>query len=198
VPLPEGVHKVISKGRTYYYWSPNRGTGREGERIRLPNADANPIAFAREIEMLRKAAEPCRTMARWRISPGNIATAKDFKSLSESTRTSYGLHLDRLDRVWGPLPFELNDGAVLAVRDSLSSTPGMANQLLSVGRTVWKWGASIGVRSNQFLLVRDLPIPDRGHIPWPAWAVDKVCRAPILILCAWSVSASWSAGANPI
>ena len=65
---------------------------------------------------------------------------------------------------------------MLAVRDSLSGTPGMANQLLSVGRTVWKWGASIGVKSNQFLLVKDLPIPDRGHIPWPAWALDEVCK----------------------
>lgn len=177
MPLPEGVHRVISKGRIYYYWSPNRGTGREGERIRLPNADVNPIAFAREIELLQRAAEPVPADGTVAYLTRKYRDSEDFKSLSASTRTSYSLHLDRLDRVWGPLSFELNDGAVLAVRDSLVNTPGMANQLLSVGRTVWKWGASIGVKSNQFFLVKDLPIPDRGHIPWPAWAVEQVCNS---------------------
>jgi hypothetical protein len=176
VPLPEGVHKVISKGRAYYYWSPNRGTGREGERIRLPSADENPIAFAREIERLQKAAEPVPANGTVAHLTRKYRESEDFKTLSESTRTSYALHLDRIDAAWGPLSFELSDGVVLALRDHLAGTPGMANQLLSVGRTVWKWGASIGVKSNQFLLVKDLPIPDRGHIPWPAWAVEEVCK----------------------
>jgi hypothetical protein len=96
VPLPEGVHKVISKGRTYYYWSPNRGTGRECERVRLPNADANPIAFARQIEMLRKAAEPVPDDGTVAHLTRRYRDSEDFKSLSESTRTSYSLHLDRL------------------------------------------------------------------------------------------------------
>jgi hypothetical protein len=42
VTLPEGVEKktVRKRGKiyTYYYWNPGRGTDREGERIKLPNA----------------------------------------------------------------------------------------------------------------------------------------------------------------
>ena len=83
MPLPEGVHKVISKGRTYYYWSPNRGTGREGGRVRLPNADANPIAFTREIEMLRKAAEPVPDDGTVAHLTRRYRDSEDFKSLSE-------------------------------------------------------------------------------------------------------------------
>ena len=175
VPLPEGVHRVLSKGRAYYYWHPNRGTTRAGRRVRLPDADANPVAFLREIERLGNAGEPVPTEGTVAYLTRKYRESEDFKSLSESTRTSYSLHLDRIDRAWGQLSFELGDGAVLAIRDNLSATPGMANQLLSVGRTVWKWGASIGVRLNQFLLVKDLPVPDRGHIPWPAWTVERVC-----------------------
>jgi hypothetical protein len=56
VQLPEGVEKVRAKGRTYYYWNPHRGTSRQGERIRLPNADSDPIAFWREVK--RYCAQP--------------------------------------------------------------------------------------------------------------------------------------------
>jgi hypothetical protein len=47
VTLPEGVEKTsVSKKNgkvyTYYYWNPGRGTDREGERIKLPNADTEP------------------------------------------------------------------------------------------------------------------------------------------------------------
>ena len=48
--LPEGVEKVVvrkanGKVYSYYYWNPGRGTDREGERIKLPNADTKPAAF---------------------------------------------------------------------------------------------------------------------------------------------------------
>jgi hypothetical protein len=44
VTLPEGVEKKVvrkpsGKNYTYYYWNPGRNTDREGERIKLPNAD---------------------------------------------------------------------------------------------------------------------------------------------------------------
>jgi hypothetical protein len=50
VTLPEGVervevHKKSGKVYTYFYWNPGRGTDREGERIKLPNADTRPRHF---------------------------------------------------------------------------------------------------------------------------------------------------------
>ena len=53
--LPEGVEKTSvrkpnGKVYTYYYWNPGRGTDREGERIKLPNADTQPVAFWAEVE----------------------------------------------------------------------------------------------------------------------------------------------------
>jgi hypothetical protein len=45
----------------------------------------------------------------------------------------------------------------------------MANQMLSVGGTIWDWGIPIAlVKHNPFEKIKDLEIPDRGHVPWPA------------------------------
>jgi len=63
--------------------------------------------------------------------------SEDFKKLSDSTKASYGVHLNRFDAAWGKLSFDLADGAVIALRDALAATPGMANHMLSVGRTLW-------------------------------------------------------------
>ena len=52
----------------------------------------------------------------------------------------------------------------------------MANHMLSVGRTLWNWGRSIGVQSNPFLFIANLDVGDVGHIPWPAWAIELVCK----------------------
>jgi hypothetical protein len=62
VTLPEGVEKTTvrkpnGKVYTYYYWNPGRGTDREGKRIKLPNADTQPVAFWAEVER-RQTSEP--------------------------------------------------------------------------------------------------------------------------------------------
>jgi integrase len=57
----------------------------------------------------------------------------------------------------------------------MKGTPVMANQMLAVGRTIWDWAIPVDLaKANPFDKVRDLDVPDRGHVPWPAWAVDYV------------------------
>ena len=51
----------------------------------------------------------------------------------------------------------------------------MANQMLSVGRTIWDWAIPLDLaKINPFDKVRDFDIPDRGHVPWPSWVIDYV------------------------
>jgi hypothetical protein len=65
--------------------------------------------------------------------------------------------------------------AVKKARDGLADTAGMAKQMLSVGRTLYSWAIPFGyVASNPFEHVGALDIPDRGHVPWPRWALDAV------------------------
>jgi hypothetical protein len=175
VTLPKGVEKVTARGRTYYYWNPDRGTAREGQRVRLPNAETEPAAFWKEIELYRPKKPAPEGSVGFLVQ--SYRRSEDFKKLSDSTKASYGVHLNRFDAAWGKLSFDLADGAVIALRDALAATPGMANHMLSVGRTLWNWGRAIGVRSNPFLGIANLDVADSGHVPWPAWAVDLVCKA---------------------
>jgi hypothetical protein len=176
VRLPEGVEKKTVKGRTYFYWNPGRGTAREGRRIRLPNLDNSPAAFFKELELYTKPAKPVPLAGSVSFLVQSYRNSEDFKKLSESTKASYSVHLNRFEIAWGTLPYELPPGAVIALRDSLADTPGMANHMLSVGRTLWKWGRSIGSLCDPFLGVAKFDVGDVGHIPWPAWVIELVCR----------------------
>jgi integrase len=104
--------------------------------------------------------------------------SEDFKALSDSTQTNYGTHLNRFKNpeAWGLLKARaLTAAGVLAARDALRDTPGMANQMLAVGRSLWAWGIPQNyAEHNPFERVKDLAIPDRGHVPWPRWVIDEV------------------------
>ena len=107
VRLPKGVERVCARGRTYYYWNPGRGTERENERIPLPNADDRPADFWREVE-----AEKRRRSAMFPAgSVGDLVeryrASEEFKSKSDSTRSSYGVHLRRFSapEAWGLFAF---------------------------------------------------------------------------------------------
>jgi hypothetical protein len=174
--LPKGVEKTSAKGRTYYYWNPGRGTAREGKRMKLPNAETEPAAFWRELELYINVAKPAPLAGSVGFLVQRYRDSEDFRRLSESTKASYGVHLNRFVAAWGVLSYDLPNGAVIVLRDSLAETPGMANHMLSVGRSLWNWGRSIGVGSNPFLSIANLDVGDVGHIPWPAWTVELVCK----------------------
>jgi integrase len=55
----------------------------------------------------------------------------------------------------------------------MKDTPVMANQMLAVGSTIWDWGIPLGiVKTNPFDKIKNLEIPDRGHVPWPSWVIE--------------------------
>jgi hypothetical protein len=176
VKLPEGVEKASAKGGTYYYWNPGRGTARQGTRIKLPNGDTNPDAFWKEMKLYTGTTKPVPLTGSVGYLVQRYRESEEFKSLSESTQSTYGVHLNRFEAAWASLPYDLPDGIVTALRDSQKDTPGMANHMLSVGRSMFGWANSIGVKSNPFRGVKDFDTLDKGHVPWPAWAVDVVCE----------------------
>lgn len=175
--LPEHVHRVVSGGRAYYYYHPNRGTKHAGPRTALPDPDKNASLFFREVERLAGSAVT--------FPPGSVGDligryrdSQDFKRNKPKTQAVYGVHLDRFASAdsWGLLRArDLTPPGVLAARDAMAETPVMANQMLSVGRTVWGWAVPLGyVADNPFDKVKPLRVDDTGHVPWPLWAVEHV------------------------
>ncbi|MGJ4883030.1 hypothetical protein [Bradyrhizobium sp. HKCCYLRH1065] len=178
--LPEGVEKVTvrkknGKAYTYYYWNPGRGTDREGERIKLPNAETEPRAFWTEVE--RRQAS-----IRTGFPAGSIGdlisryrASDEFKRLADGTRTNYEVTMRRMEEQGAARVRDLTPFVVQTARDAMKATPVMANQMLSVGRTIFDWAIPLGLaEANPFEKVRDFDIPDRGHVPWPDWIVDDV------------------------
>lgn len=177
--LPPNVRRVMARGKPYFYFQLGRGTPDETERVRLPD-DPWSAEFAAKIKELsgQTALEPARSIRAmitgFRISPEWLAYAVN-------TRKDYGFYLDKLIETWGPLPAKgVRPVHVLALRDSMSSSPGSANYMLSVGRVVFGWAIPREFSdTNPFRDVKDLPVKDDGHWPWPDWALDEIAvKAP--------------------
>jgi len=102
----------------------------------------------------------------------------EFNRLSGGTQTNYEVTMRRFEAhdTWGMVSVrDLTPLAVQTARDAMKETPVMANQMLSVGRTIWDWAIPLGLAVvNPFDKVKDFDIPDRGHVPWPSWVVDHV------------------------
>jgi hypothetical protein len=178
IDLPKGVERKFVKGRAYLYFTPNRGTPNEGERIRLP-AFESP-AFWLELDRLTKTHTVFPTN-----SIGGLVKrykdSSDFQKLSPSTKTSYNIALRQFSENWGNFDVnELTPYAVLTARDAMKATPGMANAMLSVGRTLYKWGMALELTSsNPFSPVSKIEVPDNGYVPWPKFVTDYVLeKAP--------------------
>jgi integrase len=184
VQLPEGVEKTIVRKKsgkvyTYYYWNPGRGTEREGERIALPSADTEPVAFWREVER-RQTSEPTVYSAG---SVGDLIVryrkSEEFKKNAEGTQSNYEVHMRRFEdmELWGLVAVrDITPLVVQTARDAMKETPVMANQMLAVGRTIWDWAIPLALAvANPFDKIKDLDVPDRGHVPWPSWVIDYVC-----------------------
>jgi integrase len=180
VRLPKGVERVRARGRTYYYWNPGRGTDREGDRVSLPNADTHPADFWREVARRKSEISTNYPIGSVGDLVGQYRASEDFKALSKSTQSSYGVHLNRFaaPEAWGHLRVrDLTAAGVLAARDAIKDTPGMANHMLSCGRTLWNWAIPLDLADqNPFEKVKDLTVPDRGHIPWPQWGIAYVAE----------------------
>src|SRR4051812_17602687 len=90
IDLPEHVHRVIAKGKAYYFYQSHRGTSRQGERVALPQ-DSTTAEFWTK---LREAAGTV---------PGYTGTisamidaylgSPEFSGLSENTQLLYGRYL---------------------------------------------------------------------------------------------------------
>jgi hypothetical protein len=147
VALPEGVEtktirKKSGKAYTYYYWNPGRNTDREGERIKLPDAVKHPARFFAEVERRRNSTPTSYPAG----SIGDLITryraSDEFRRLSEGTQSNYEVHMRRFEAhaTWGMVAVrDLAPITVQTARDAMKETAVMANQMLSVGRTIWDW-----------------------------------------------------------
>lgn len=140
VALPKGIHAVTKPhGRTLYYWAPKRGTASAGPPIRLPDDPASPEFWRAlgELQIARRGPQAGTFSALIK----EYLASPEFARLSPATRRDYTRYLDLIEKWWGSLAVAgVRPKHVLAQRDTMAETPASANHMLSVLRTVIRWG----------------------------------------------------------
>jgi integrase len=166
--LPSGVHKVIARGREYFYFQASRGTKQEGKRIRLPSDPHTPefwqaIRQARGIVAMLTPGTFNELIDAYLISPA-------FTEIAASTQYNYRRDLAIARQAWGALPAEgVEPKHVQKVMDGLARTPAKANSFLGTMKTLAKFARKRGLISSNFAEGVDrYDVSDRGHKPWTA------------------------------
>lgn len=168
VSFPPGVHKVVSRGREYYYWQPGRNSKHEGTRIRLPSDPHSPefwnavrqaqgLAGAASVDTVNALADAYE--AAWPTLP---------RKLSDGTKGKYRASLQVVRKAWGNLPaVGLRPSHVQALMTSMAEKPGRANSVLDALRAMCRWAMG-----PVELLERDPTLgvahfeQGEGHKPW--------------------------------
>jgi integrase len=167
--LPKGVHRVVARGREYFYYQPGRGTVHQGERIKLPRDPQSP-EFWQAVRQAQGVVGPVPT-----DTIGALIDAYETawpglpRKLADSTKDHYRHNLRVVREAWGSLPADsLRPSHVQALIEAIGAAkPGTANNVLDALRAMCRWAC--GPRE---LLGRDptqgVPHFDQGegHKPW--------------------------------
>src|ERR1700733_11774818 len=103
VALPKGVHRVIARGREYFYYQANRGTPRAEARIVLPHDPHSPEFWIelRKAQGIEQTVPPAATF-------GMVCDLYEawpmFSKLAPGTQAHYRHSLKTVRAAWGGLP----------------------------------------------------------------------------------------------
>ncbi|KQS85264.1 hypothetical protein ASG32_18605 [Methylobacterium sp. Leaf361] len=168
VTLPKGVHKIISRGREYYYFQAGRGTERAGSRIRLPNDPQTPefwiaVRQAQGMDAATGTGTVNALIDAYETSPAFL----DPEILSDGTRALYRRMLRIARTAWGELPAaKLRPVHVQAVMDGFAKSKGKANTFLGTMRALSGWARARGQLDDSLTEgVKPYPVTG-GHKPW--------------------------------
>jgi integrase len=168
ISLPKGVHRVIARGREFYYFQAGRGTDHAGPRIRLPNDPQTP-EFWQAVRQAQGIVGPVPTDTINALCDAyETAWPALRRKLSDGTKEQYRRSLRVVRTAWGELRADaLRPSHVQALMDGLAAKPGKANNVLDGLRAMCRW--AMGPRE---LLSRDPTLgvahfeDGEGHKPW--------------------------------
>lgn len=165
VDLPNGVHRVVSRAREYFYWHPGRGSKHPGARIRLPNDPSSPEFWI----ALRRAQGKDGTPVIQTLDDviDLYLTSPAFLKLGKGTQAIYRRELKVARAGFGKRPAsELRPGLIREVMEGLADRTGAANNFLGTIRALSKWGIARDYFTHA-LTTGVEPYPKTGgHKPW--------------------------------
>jgi integrase len=166
IKFPVGVHSVTSRGRTYYYYQPGRGTKHAAERKNLPSDPHSP-EFWTALRQLQGLAGDVQADTFGAVIDLYLDFVRTSGTIGAGTLDQYERTLRLARKAWGSLPAKgLRPVHVQAVMDGLAATPGKANNFLSAMRALSTWAR---VRDHIEHSVTEGVKPyakEHGHKPW--------------------------------
>jgi integrase len=187
VKLPRWTHHKTAKGRHYYYFDTGQSND-AGRRIltRLPDlrdptfggAHARAVA-ARTIRKNRSNVLTLEQMVqRYQRSP-------EFHALSASTQRSYVLYLGRAAALirsragQSPPAAAVEARDVVAMRDTMSATPGAASQAVRAIGALYAWAIERGQSYAKTNPAHDVTrFASKEHEPWPETLIEEGLTYP--------------------
>lgn len=164
--LPPGVHKVHARGRTYFYFQIGRGTPSAGERVRLPDDPRSPEFWA-ALRQAQGISVKGRTAYTINALIDAYLVSSEYTKRPASTQKQYRRYLQIVRDTWGNLhPDSVEPKHVLALMETLSSTPSKANTVLSVMRIISAFGRARGLIKASLVEGIKPNKSDGGHKPW--------------------------------
>ncbi len=179
--LPRGVHKVIARGREYFYFQTNRGTLLAGPRIKLPDDPHSPefwieLRKAQGIERIGGPTTINMVCDLYEVWPA-------FRRLAPGTQVQYLRAMGGVRQAWGDLPAAgVRPVHVQALMDQFTDKPGKANNLLGFLTALSKFGRQRDHFPHSITDGVSRYAAGGGHKPWTSVqcaAAEKHFTGPI-------------------
>lgn len=166
VELPNGVHRVVSRAREYFYWHPGRGTKHAGERIPLPKDPTDPAFWVALREAQGKGGTPI-VLTLSDVIDKFLTSDAFLKKIGDGTRVIYRRELKVARAGFGDRPSsDMRPNLIREVMEGLSDRPGAANNFLGTMRALSTWG----IARDHFIQPLTTGVPPYaktgGHKPW--------------------------------
>lgn len=167
IELPKGVHRVVSRGREYFYWHPGRGTKSAPKPIPLPSDPHSP-EFWTKVREHQGVGVTTEESVNAVIDAFEASPAFTHK-ISEGTRDQYQRALRIAREAWGPLPIAgIRPVHVVEMMEALVDTPGKANNFLAAMRALSIWAIKKDKITAALTTGAEPYVTGGGHKPWTA------------------------------
>lgn len=165
VELPKGVHKVLSRGKEYFYFQAGRGTPYAGERVKLPNDPHSP-GFWTAVRQAQGVSSQIDGDTFGALIDA-YKQAPKYLNLSKGSKEQYDQALKTANAAWGSLAAKgVRPVHVQTVMDGLAATPGKANTFLGGLRALNSWAIARGLLDQSITQGVQPYEKTGGHKPW--------------------------------
>lgn len=176
VKLPKGVHRIVSRGREYFYFQEGRNTASPGPRTKLPSDPQSP-EFWQAIGRLKGAAPEPTIVTMSMIFDKYIQWLRTRNDVTAETKRKYERSIDVARRGVGHmLPDAVRPSDIRILLDQFSEVPGTGNNLLGALRAVSSWGLERGHFAHSITESVKRYRSDGGHRPWTKAQCDAAER----------------------